>query len=197
MDYTILKVIGEGAHGKVCLAKKKSNGKLYAIKSINKSSLKNKKQIERTISERRIPEMIKHPFIVELKYAHNTPDKLYYVLEYCPGGELFFYLARLGKFNEEQTRFYIACIIMALEHLHELDIIYRDLKPENLLVCQDGYLNITDFGLSRDDMQGKNRARSFCGTAEYLSPEVFKSSGYGKPSDWWQLGTLIYEMLVG
>lgn len=86
---------------------------------------------------------------------------------------------------------------MALEHLHKQHIIYRDLKPENLLVCQDGYLNVTDFGLSREDVQGKNRAQSFCGTAEYLSPEVIQKSGYGKPSDWWQLGTLIYEMLVG
>lgn len=100
VDYTILKVIGEGANGKVCLAKKKSDGKLYAIKSINKSSLFTEKQIRRTISERRILETIKHPFIVQLKFAHNTPDKLYYVLDYCPGGELFFYLARMGKFNE-------------------------------------------------------------------------------------------------
>jgi serine/threonine protein kinase len=119
-------------------------------------------------------------------------------MDYCPGGELFNLLNKKEKLSEEETKFYVANIVLAFEELHTQDIIYRDLKPENLLIDADGYLKVTDFGLSLDKIDGqRKRAKSFCGTAEYLSPEIVETRTYGKANDWWQLGNLIYELLSG
>lgn len=122
---------------------------------------------------------------------------MHFCLEYCPGGELFFYLSQIGRFKEDAARFYASNILLALEHLHAKNILYRDLKPENVLVGADGYIKLTDFGLSKENISGHKDAKSMCGTAEYLSPEILKKEGHGKASDWWSFGAIIYEMLVG
>jgi serine/threonine protein kinase len=123
--------------------------------------------------------------------------KLYFALEYCPGGELFNLLQKKRQFSEEHARFYVAQIILALEHLHKLDIIYRDLKPENVLIDEVGYIRLTDFGLSKRGIQGNKGANSVCGTPEYLAPEILFRTGHGKAVDWWTLGAILFEMLTG
>jgi serine/threonine protein kinase len=159
--------------------------------------IEQRKQLEHTMSERRILEAIDHPFIVKMDYAFQSKTKLYFAIDYCPGGELFFYLSQIGRFKEEAAKFYAANILLGIEYLHSKDIIYRDLKPENILVDRDGYTKITDFGLSKEKISGANPAQSMCGTAEYLSPEIIERQPYGKPSDWWSFGALICEMLIG
>jgi len=140
---------------------------------------------------------VKHPFIVSLRYAFQSRSKLYIVLDYCAGGELFFHLGKQGRFDEHRTRFYAGEIVLALEHLHELGIVYRDLKPENVLLSEDGHIALTDFGLSKEGINDNISAHSFCGTPEYLAPEILKRTGHGRAADWWSLGALIYEMLTG
>jgi len=140
---------------------------------------------------------VNHPLIVKMDYAFQSENKLFFALEYCPGGELFFYLSQIGRFKQDAARFYAANILLALEHLHKKDILYRDLKPENVLVGSDGYIRLTDFGLSKENISGTKDANSLCGTAEYLSPEILQRQGHGKATDWWSFGAIIYEMLVG
>lgn len=137
-----------------------------------------------------------HPFLIELKQCFQTHTKLYFVLEYCPGGELFNLLKKKKRFTEDQTRFYVCQIVLALEHLHKHEIIYRDLKPENILIGSDGYIKITDFGLSKIS-ESLKEAKTICGTAEYLAPEILFKLGYGKEIDWWTLGCLTFELIVG
>lgn len=137
-----------------------------------------------------------HPFIVKLYNSFQNDKKLFFILEYCPGGELFGLLSKKQRLSEEQAKFYSAQMILAIEYLHGRDIIYRDLKPENILIDEQGYLRLTDFGLSKMDIVESN-AFSVCGTPEYLAPEILYKQGHGKPVDWWCLGSLIYEMVVG
>eukprot|EP00541_Cyclophora_tenuis_P019054 CAMPEP_0116579464 /NCGR_PEP_ID=MMETSP0397-20121206/22265_1 /TAXON_ID=216820 /ORGANISM="Cyclophora tenuis, Strain ECT3854" /LENGTH=275 /DNA_ID=CAMNT_0004108945 /DNA_START=101 /DNA_END=928 /DNA_ORIENTATION=+ len=133
-----------------------------------------------------------------MKMAFQSKDKLYFVLDYCAGGELFFHLGRLGKFPEYQSRFYAAEIILAISYVHSLDIIYRDLKPENVLLDARGHVRLTDFGLSKEGISSSSSgANSFCGTPEYLAPEILNRQGHGRAVDWWSLGALLYEMLTG
>ena len=119
------------------------------------------------------------------------------MLDYCPGGELFFYLQNIGKFKEETARFYASNILLGIAALHRENVVYRDLKPENVLIGADGYAKITDFGLSKEDITGHTEANSFCGTPEYLAPETLHRTGHGKAADWWSFGAIIYEMLTG
>ena len=142
-------------------------------------------------------ENIRHPFIVKMDYAFQSDSKLFFVLEYCPGGELFFYLSQIGRFKEDAARFYASNILLALHHLHSQNILYRDLKPENVLVSHDGYVKIADFGLSKENIYGHNDAKSICGTAEYLAPEIILGQGHSHNVDWWSLGAILYEMLCG
>ena len=194
--YTV-SVIGKGSYAKVLLVKKKDTGKYYAMKILKKQNIEKKKQEEHVKTERNILVGLKDsPFIIKMFYSFQNDQKLYFVLEYCSGGELFNLLQRKRRLLEEQAVFYAAQMVLALEHLHKQNIVYRDLKPENVLITENGYIKITDFGLSRMNVK-QNEAKSICGTPEYLAPEIIMKLGYGKGVDWWTLGSIIYEMLVG
>jgi len=167
------------------------------MKILSKAAVVKRKQVEHTITERRVLGYTRHPFIIQLHYAFQTRDKLFLVVDYAAGGELFFHLGRLGKFRESMTQFYAAELVLALGHLHRLGIAYRDLKPENVLLDASGHVKLADFGLSKEGITASTEGtRSFCGTPEYLAPEVLNRTGHGTAVDWWSLGSLIYEMLT-
>jgi len=194
-DFELLRVIGRGSFGKVMQVRHKETGKIYAMKTMRKGNIIAKNQVAHTKDEKHILQRIKHPFIVNLNYAFQTKDKLYMILDYVNGGELFWHLKKEGMFSEERSKFYAAEIASALFHLHENGIIYRDLKPENLLLDSDGHIVITDFGLSKEIKD--EETFTFCGTPEYLAPEVLRGVGHSYAVDWWSLGTLVYEMITG
>ncbi|KRX02245.1 Protein kinase-like domain [Pseudocohnilembus persalinus] len=196
-DFSLIIVIGKGSYGKVVLVKEKATNEIFAMKILKKKHIRKSQQIEHIITERNILVKIKHPFIVRLAYSFQDEEKLFFVMEYCPGGELFNLLSSRKKFTEDQTRFYAAQIILAIEELHKHNTIYRDLKPENVLIDRHGYLKIADFGLSKNNINDDKGAKSVCGTPEYLAPEVLLKEGHGKPVDWWALGAIIFEMLTG
>jgi serum/glucocorticoid-regulated kinase 2 len=199
--FSLLRVLGKGSFGKVVLVRKKygvSTNGLFAMKVLRKSHLIKRKQIERTKTERRVLSVVEHPFIMSLHYAFQSSEKLYLVLDYCPGGELFFHLSRYRRFPERVARFYAAELLLALGHLHSKSIIYRDLKPENVLLDAEGHVKLGDFGLAKDGITSPTTgANSMCGTPEYMAPEVLMQSGHGFTVDYWGLGMLIYEMFTG
>jgi len=200
-DYDLLKVIGKGSFGKVMLVRKTKGdrqGQVFAMKILNKRTIMERNEVEHTKSEKNILMKLDHPFLVKLHWSFQSPDKLYFIMDYVNGGELFFHLQKDKKFTEERVRFYCAEIVAGLEHLHQNGVIYRDLKPENLLLTSEGHCVMTDFGLSKEGLFDKNdRTGTFCGTPEYLAPEVLEGKGYTKAVDWWSFGTLMYEMLTG
>ncbi len=196
-DFQMIKVIGRGSYGKVCLVEFKPNGELYAMKSLKKDILIDQEQIESTLLEKKILESMDHPFIVGLVFCFQTEDRLYFVMPFLRGGELFQHLRRFRIFDEEKVRFYASQIGLALDHLHNYGYIYRDLKPENILMDDEGYLKIADFGMAKQFKEKDEKAMSFCGTPEYLAPEIITGVGHNKTVDWWSFGILIYEMLCG
>ncbi|KAJ0412732.1 hypothetical protein ATCC90586_002362 [Pythium insidiosum] len=202
-DFDLLKVIGKGAFGKVMLVRKKvpdghhNPNAIYAMKVLKKASVFAKNQVEHTKSERRILRDIDHPFVVRLRYAFQSEDKLYLVMDYYNGGSLFFHLKKSRKFSEKRAKFYAAQLVVSMAHLHELNIAYRDLKLENILMDDRGFIALTDFGLSKENVDVPDGAKTFCGTAEYIAPELLKGLPYGKAVDWWGFGTLLYEMMTG
>ncbi|KAG7195244.1 uncharacterized protein KQ657_003770 [Scheffersomyces spartinae] len=214
-DFEPIKVLGQGAYGKVHLVQDKRSGKLFAQKQLRKPIIKlrdqaekdlaHSKQVRRTISERQIlTELTHHPNIVKLFYAFQDNNKFYLILEYIPGGELFHHLAsplnKLGNvFQEDHAAFYAAEMALGLRYLHTLGIVYRDLKPENCLLNNAGHLVLTDFGLSKSigNNAEDERCSSVIGTPEYMAPEVLKGEEYDFAVDWWSLGCVIYDMMVG
>jgi serine/threonine protein kinase len=197
-DYTLLKVLGKGSFGKVVLVRKKHTDALYAMKILSKPAVILRQQVEHTRAERNVLTHSGSPFIVSMHAAFQSNDKLYLVLDYCPGGELFFHLSRAGTFPERVTQFYAAELVMALEYLHSQNIVYRDMKPENVLLDAKGHVKLADFGLAKENVSDyASGCNSLCGTPEYLAPEVLGRMGHGLAVDWWGLGMLVYEMLTG
>ncbi|KAL2827007.1 kinase-like domain-containing protein [Aspergillus cavernicola] len=199
-DFEPLLCLGKGSFGTVLLVRHVVSGKLYAQKQFKKASLTvHKKLVEQTKTERTILESVnRHPFVVKLFYAFQDHEKLYLILEYAEGGELFHHLAMERMFEEDAAAFYMAEMVLALEHLHQnVGVIYRDLKPENCLLDHEGHLLLTDFGLSKIAVNDDDRCNSSLGTIEYMAPEVIQGKPYGKACDWWSLGALGYDLLTG
>merc|ERR1712228_918447 len=177
----------------------KQTKQIYALKILKKKDLVARKQVVHTNTERRILANIDHPFLVSLRYAFQTKTKLFMVMDFFNGGELFFHIQNEGKFSEKRARFYSAEICLAIECLHRNEITYRDLKPENILLSHDGHIKITDFGLSKECISSDPECitRTFCGSPEYLAPEMLHQNGYNQMVDWWSFGTILYEMICG
>lgn len=200
-DFEPLLCLGKGSFGTVLLVRHTLTGKLYAQKQFRKASITvHKKLVEQTKTERTILESVnRHPFVVKLYYAFQDHEMLYLILEYALGGELFTHLAMERMFDEDMAAFYLAEMVLALEHLHQnVGVIYRDLKPENCLLDREGHLLLTDFGLSKIVAADEDdRCNSSLGTIEYMAPEVIQGKSYGKACDWWSLGALGYDLLTG
>jgi protein-serine/threonine kinase len=200
-DFQILRLIGKGTFGQVYMVRKKDTKRIYAMKVLSKKVIVQKKEVAHTVGERNIlvrTALSDSPFIVGLKFSFQTPSDLYLVTDYMSGGELFWHLQKEGRFDEKRAKFYIAELILAIQHLHEADIVYRDLKPENILLDANGHIALCDFGLSKANLTKNDTTNTFCGTTEYLAPEVLlDESGYTKMVDFWSLGVLVFEMCCG
>ena len=195
-DFKVLKVIGRGSFGKVSLVEYIPTHEIYAMKSLKKDILIEQEQIENTLLEKEILESIDYPFLCNLVFCFQTEERIYFVMPFLSGGELFQHLRKFRTFDEDKVRFYGAQIALALEYLHKKGIIYRDLKPENILMDDKGYLRLADFGMAKQ-LKDEEKAMSFCGTPEYLAPEVITLEGHDKNVDWWSFGILLFEMLCG
>lgn len=194
-NYDIMAVIGRGMYGKVLLVKKKGTNEFYAIKAFHKSQLVSSNNCHTIISERNILMRAKNPFIVQLKFAFQTDRKFYLGLEYVGGGDLFHHIEQVGAMSIDKARLYVAEIAIALDYLHSIGVVYRDLKPENVLLDAQGHIKLTDFGLSKDIEPGE-KAETLCGTPEYLAPELVCKKQLSNAVDWWALGCLMFELLT-
>ncbi|KAI0481437.1 Pkinase-domain-containing protein [Xylaria cf. heliscus] len=193
-DFDLLRTLGTGSFGRVHLVQSKHNQRFYAVKVLKKAQVVKMKQVEHTNDERRMLGEVKHPFLITLWGTFQDARNLYMVMDFVEGGELFSLLRKSGRFPNPVAKFYAAEVTLALEYLHSRNIIYRDLKPENLLLDRHGHLKITDFGFAK---RVPDKTWTLCGTPDYLAPEVVSNKGYNKSVDWWSLGILIYEMLCG
>ncbi|XP_017066080.1 serine/threonine-protein kinase N isoform X9 [Drosophila eugracilis] len=198
-NFRLLSVLGRGHFGKVILSQLKSNNQYYAIKALKKGDIIARDEVESLLSEKRIFEVanaMRHPFLVNLYSCFQTEQHVCFVMEYAAGGDLMMHI-HTDVFLEPRAVFYAACVVLGLQYLHENKIIYRDLKLDNLLLDTDGYVKIADFGLCKEGMGFGDRTGTFCGTPEFLAPEVLTETSYTRAVDWWGLGVLIFEMLVG
>ncbi|KAI8977880.1 kinase-like domain-containing protein [Pilobolus umbonatus] len=193
-DFHLLRTLGTGSFGRVHLAQSRHNGRYYAIKVLTKREVVRLKQVEHTNNEKHILEAVANPFLVNLWGTFQDDSNLYMVMDYVPGGELFSVLRKSKRFPDHVAKFYAAEVTLAIEYLHNKNIVYRDLKPENLLLDANGHIKITDFGFAK---YVPDITWTLCGTPDYLAPEVIQSKGYSKAVDWWSLGVLIFEMLAG
>ncbi|KAJ6846826.1 putative serine/threonine protein kinase IREH1 [Iris pallida] len=229
-DFEIIKPISRGAFGRVFLAKKRKTGDLFAIKVLRKADTIRKNAVESILAERDILISVRNPFVVRFFYSFTSRENLYLVMEYLNGGDLYSLLRNLGCLDEEVARVYIAEVVLALEYLHSLRVVHRDLKPDNLLIAHDGHIKLTDFGLSKvglinstDDLSGpavsgtsllgedepqvsvsehlnqrkRRKKRSAVGTPDYLAPEILLGTGHGTSADWWSVGVILFELIVG
>ncbi|XP_039025289.1 probable serine/threonine protein kinase IRE [Hibiscus syriacus] len=226
-DFEIIKPISRGAFGRVFLARKRATGDLFAIKVLKKADMIRKNAVESILAERNILISVRNPFVVRFFYSFTCRENLYLVMEYLNGGDLYSLLRNLGCLDEDMGRVYIAEVVLALEYLHSLNVIHRDLKPDNLLIGQDGHIKLTDFGLSKvglinstDDLSGpsfsssgymeddepkehissnieRRQKHSVVGTPDYLAPEILLGMGHGATADWWSVGIILFELLVG
>ena len=196
-DFVCLAKLGKGSFGDVYLVEKKNTKQKYAMKVLRKDIILNNNLMKYAIVERNVLSLSNHPFIVKLDCAFQTSSKLFLVLEYCPNGDLSKHLLIEKRFSEKKAKFYLCEVLLALEDLHKRDIIFRDLKPDNVILDEEGHCKLTDFGLSREGISENQYAQSFCGSLAYLAPEMLKKQGHGKAVDWYLLGVLFYEMLVG
>ncbi|CAI9114796.1 OLC1v1015598C1 [Oldenlandia corymbosa var. corymbosa] len=196
-DFEVLKMVGQGAFGKVYQVRKIGSSEIFAMKVMRKDKIVEKNQAEYIIAEREILTKVDHPFIVQLRYSFQTKYRLYLVLDYVNGGQLFFQLHRQGLFREDLARIFAAEIVSAVSHLHANGIMHRDLKPENILLDAEGHAMLTDFGLAKRFEGETTRSNSMCGTLEYMAPEILLARGHDKAADWWSVGVLLYEMLTG
>ncbi|KAJ1292446.1 hypothetical protein BS78_02G391800 [Paspalum vaginatum] len=195
-DFEILKLVGQGAFGKVFQVRKKNTSEIYAMKVMRKDKILENNHAEYMKAERDILTKVDHPFIVQLRYSFQTKYRLYLVLDFINGGHLFFQLYKQGLFREELARIYTAEIVSAVAHLHANGIMHRDLKPENILLDANGHAMLTDFGLAKEFCEN-TRSNSMCGTLEYMAPEIILGRGHDKAADWWSVGILLFEMLTG
>ncbi|CAA6664819.1 unnamed protein product [Spirodela intermedia] len=226
-DFVIIKPISRGAFGRVFLAKKRTTGDLFAIKVLRKADMIRKNAVESILAERDILISVQNPFVVRFFYSFTSRENLYLVMEYLNGGDLYSLLRNLGCLDEDVARIYIAEVVLALEYLHSLHVVHRDLKPDNLLIAHDGHIKLTDFGLSKvglinstDDLSGptvsdillcedepqlsvsedqkeRRKKRSAVGTPDYLAPEILLGTGHGASADWWSVGVILFELIVG
>jgi hypothetical protein len=190
-------LLGKGSFGEVYLVEKKNSKIFYAMKVLSKNKIMAQNLVKYAMTERNVLSVTDHPFIVKLSFAFQTKEKLFLILDYCPGGDLAEHLSKEKRFSEERAKIYLCEIILALEDLHKRDIIFRDLKPDNVVLDKEGHAMLTDFGLSKEGVLDNKCAKSFCGSIAYLAPEMLKRTGHGKSVDWYLLGVLFYEMVVG
>ena len=196
-NFEILSVVGKGYYGKVMLCQKKGTDEVYAIKTVHKSRLVKSNKVQTIFTERNALMKAHHPFIVGFYFSFQTDTKFYIGLEFVQGGELFKRVSDEDTIPIHDTRIYVAEAALALEYLHRLRIVYRDLKPENIMIGVDGHIKLTDFGLAKQFESNKSTTTTFCGTSEYMAPEIVSEKAYDERVDWWALGCLTYELLFG